>query len=332
MQHMHRLKLVRGRVRSFQLSTAVVCHSKPALVRPSCPSGARAMADLRQEKDEAQADVWEAKREDRQRHIPKYHSRRSPVLGVRGMVSSSQSLASEAGMRILQQGGSAADAAVAIAAALNVVEPCCTGIGGDAFCLYFDAATKKVSALMGNGRSPEALNLGTVRARGVTGNELPVLSGLTVTVPGTAMAWEDTLHSFGRLPMDQVLAPAIELAEHGFPVAPVAAHLWNAEVAALKRLGRQLGAAMLQPDGSAPKAGQIQRNPDLAATLRTVAEKGAKAGFYSGRIAEAIVKAVQEHGGVMTTGDLHHHHTEICDPITTTYRGYHVYEVPPPTA
>lgn len=253
-------------------------------------------------------------------------------MGTRGMVASSQPLASEAGMRILQKGGNAADAAVAVAAALNMTEPCSTGIGGDAFCLYFDAKTKKVSAMLGNGGAPGALTLQKARELGVTAGEFEPFSALTVTVPGAAAAWEDTVKMYGKLTLKEVLQPAIELGEGGFPVSPITAYYWGRGAKLLKDQGGSGIKALLQPDGSAPKAGQLQKNPHLASTFRSLAEHGAEEGFYKGRVAEAIVAAIQERGGVMTKEDLSRHKCEHREPIMSTYRGYHIYEVAPPTA
>ncbi|BDA50498.1 Glutathione hydrolase proenzyme [Coccomyxa sp. Obi] len=261
-------------------------------------------------------------------HVMDFHSRRSPVLGTRGMVASSQPLASEAGMRILQQGGNAADAAVAMAAALNVTEPCSTGIGGDAFALFYSASTREVTAMLGNGRSPVGLTMEAVRAQGIKGHELPADSALCVTVPGAAALWEDTVKSFGTLSLEQVLQPAIELAEQGFPVSPVTAYHWEISTPQLRGPGK---AAFLTPDGRAPAAGEIQRNPDLAATFRSLAKHGALEGFYRGRIAAAIVDVLKKERGVMTADDLAHHRTVTTRPIHTSYRGYTIYEVPPPT-
>lgn len=248
------------------------------------------------------------------------------------MVATSQPLATEAGLRILQQGGSAADAAVAAAAALNVTEPCSTGLGGDAFCLYYSASDRSVRCLMGNGRSPAGLTLPAVRAAGVVGPELPPFSAMTVTVPGAAALWEDTVKTWGRLPLSQVLQPAVELASGGFPVSPVTSHHWRAGARQLRSASGAGAGALLGADGEGPLPGEVVVNADLADTLRTLGEKGAKEGFYSGRIADAIVSSVQERGGVLTHADLAEHCTLEQDPISTEYRGFRIYEPPPPTA
>eukprot|EP00747_Dinoflagellata_sp_TGD_P102905 gnl/TRDRNA2_/TRDRNA2_168794_c0_seq2.p1 gnl/TRDRNA2_/TRDRNA2_168794_c0~~gnl/TRDRNA2_/TRDRNA2_168794_c0_seq2.p1 ORF type:complete len:225 (+),score=36.73 gnl/TRDRNA2_/TRDRNA2_168794_c0_seq2:61-735(+) len=202
-------------------------------------------------------------------HGISFSSRRAAVYGTRGMVATSQPLATEAGMRILQQGGTAADACVAAAAALNVTEPCSTGIGGDAFALFYNAAEKRVECLMGNGRSASALTLEAVKAHPemVGRSELPPLSALCVTVPGAASAWEGAVSRWGKLSLAQVLTPAVELAEGGFPVAPGAAQGWGGGVEQL-RAGARGAATPFLPGGRAPRAGEIFRNPDLGKTFR----------------------------------------------------------------
>ena len=260
-----------------------------------------------------------------------FTSRRSPALATRGMVASSQVLATEAGVRILRQGGSAADAAVAVAAALNVCEPTSTGIGGDAFALYFDAKTKKVSAVQGGGASPSALTLDLCRSRGHVGTEIvPSTDPLCVMVPGAAAMWEDCVarHGSGKLTLADVLQPAIELAESGPPIGPVTAELWKRQEHLLRATG---AACMLTPDGRAPRAGERKPNPELAATFRRLGEHGAKAGFYTGPVADAIVAAVAARGGVLSCEDLAAHATSFPDPLSTTYRdSVTVWEMPPP--
>ncbi|CAM6002629.1 unnamed protein product [Sphagnum balticum] len=254
-------------------------------------------------------------------------------------------------------GGSAADAAVAMAAALNLAEPCSTGIGGDAFALYFDPKTKKVSCLMGNGASSRHVSLALLAERGFgTGpglQPLPRHHGLCVTVPGAVALWEDLLarHGSGNLTMSDVLAPAIEAAERGTVIHPVTAaqwavsHLQGAEAMRVFKLpnkaphgtsesGDELthkpsnGSSM---DRHTPAAGELFRNPDLASTFRQLAADGAQLGFYRGRIAAAVAAAVAQHGGVLDEEDLAHHRTEIAAPVAADYKGYRVYETPPPT-
>ena len=253
-----------------------------------------------------------------------FNSHRSPVYGKRGMVASSQPLATETGIRILQQGGNAADAAVAVAAALNVTEPCSTGIGGDCFCLYFDNKTKTVSGLNASGRAPKELNVEVLEGLGIT-RSLPQLSIHTITVPGAAAGWVDTIKKFGSMPLDKILTPAVELAEEGFPVAPITARAWTRSASLIKE--GPYGEELLL-NGEAPKEGELMKNPTLARTFRVLAEQG-KAGFYEGRIAEVIIDLIQSLGGKMTLDDLRNHHSTFDDPISTNYRGVEVYEIPP---
>jgi gamma-glutamyltranspeptidase/glutathione hydrolase len=241
------------------------------------------------------------------------------------MVASSQPLATAAGLRILREGGNAADAAIATAAALNVTEPGSTGIGGDCFGLFYDATTCAVTALNGSGRAPARLDLDRLRDIGY-GDAVPPFDAHTVTVPGACAGWSDTLERHGRQTLADVLAPAIELAEEGYPVAPMTAGLWRGAV--VRQLSRCPGAAELLIDGRAPHAGEIFRNPTLARTFRAVAEGGAEA-FYQGEIAAAIAALVREHGGVLEESDLAEHTSTWVDPISTAYRGHRIWECPP---
>ena len=219
----------------------------------------------------------------------------------------------------------AADAAVATAAALNVTEPTSTGIGGDCFALYFDAKTRAITALNGSGRAPGALTLDLLGQHGFGGG-LPPYHAHTVTVPGAAAGWCDLVEKHGRLSMADVLAPAIRLAEQGFPVAPITSYFWGRGVA--NQLTKATNGAELTIDGRAPRSGEIFRNPGLARTLRVLAE-GGKSAFYQGEISQAIVRVLRESGGVMTAEDLSAHSSTWDAPISTTYRGYRVWECPP---
>jgi len=254
-----------------------------------------------------------------------FTSHRSPVYALRGLVAASQPLAVAAGLEALAQGGNAADAAVATAAALNVAEPGSTGLGGDCFVLYYEAASGKISALNGSGRAPAALALERLRKEGL-GDELPPYHPYTITVPGACAAWCDLLERHGRLPMSAVLAPAIRLSEAGFPVAPITAYFWGRGVE--KQLGSALGGRDLTIDGRAPQAGEIFRNLNLAHTLQAIAE-GGKDAFYQGPIAEAIAATVQEAGGCLSQEDLAAHHSTWETPIHINYRGLNVWECPP---
>jgi gamma-glutamyltranspeptidase/glutathione hydrolase len=253
----------------------------------------------------------------------KFNSRRSPVYATNGMVASSQTLASIAGLRILQAGGNAADAAVSTAAALNVTEPTSTGIGGDCFCLYYDAENGRVLGLNGSGRAPASLTPELLNELGY--DKMPSNGVHTVTVPGAAAGWVDTLDSFGSMTLKEVLGPAIDLAEKGFPVSPITARAWGLGVPKLK-LGPNAKEMLI--DGRAPRVGELMRNPTLARTFRTLAEHG-KPGFYEGQIAEAIVELLSSMGGVLSTDDIKRHRSTYPEPISVDYKGTEVYEIPP---
>lgn len=251
-------------------------------------------------------------------HFP---SRRSAVLARRGMVATSQPLAAMAGLRILMDGGNAADAAIAVVAMLNVVEPMSTGIGGDCFALVYQAETQQVTALNGSGRAPAAFTLQEAQRRGL--QSLPLTGPLPVTVPGAASGWEALLEHFGTMRLSECLAPAIASAEGGFPVSERISAAWH----------RMAEKVSKDPEASrvylpAPKPGDIHRQPDLAATFRTVAEGGAKA-IYSGDLADRIAAYVQSKGGYLTKEDLSAHTATWDTPIRTTYRDVDVLEHPP---
>ena len=254
-----------------------------------------------------------------------FNSRRSPVLGLKGMAATSQPLAVAAGLELLSMGGSAADAAVAMAAALNVTEPTSTGIGGDCFALYYEARSGSVSALNGSGRLPAALSLERLQREGF-GAGLPPFHAYTVTVPGACAGWCDLVERFGRLSMGDVLAPAIRLAEEGFPVTPITAHFWERGVQ--RQLRHAPGGLELTIQGRAPRPGEVFRNPGLGRALRRVAEGGKRA-FYQGDIAEAIAGVVASAGGCLSVDDLAEHASTWEAPISTIYRGLRVWECPP---
>ena len=254
-----------------------------------------------------------------------FASRRSPVLGRRGMVATSQPLAAAAGLEALRAGGTAADAAVSTAAALNVTEPINTGLGGDCFALYYDAATRGVSALNGSGRAPAALTLERLAREGFE-RELPPYHPYTITVPGTCAGWSDLVARHGRLSMSAVLAPAIRLAQEGFPVAPLTADGWRGGFE--QQLRHAPGGLELTIDGRPPRAGEIFRNHGLARALLAIAERGKEA-FYQGEIGGAVAATVQAAGGCMTVEDLAAHRSTWEEPVQTAYRGWRVWECPP---
>ena len=254
-----------------------------------------------------------------------FASRRSPVYSRNGIVATSQPLATAAGLEMLAKGGTAADAAVAAAAALNVTEPTSTGIGGDMFALYYASETKRVTALNGSGRAPAALTLDRLMKDGFS-TELPPFHVHTVTVPGACAGWFDLIEKHGSFSMSEILAPAIRLASEGFPVAPITAHSWQRGAAQQLKTARN--GQELTINGRGPYAGEIFRNPNLARTFELVAG-GGKLAFYQGEIAAAIVGVIEEAGGVMSREDLAAHTSTWEDPVSVDYRGYRVYECPP---
>jgi gamma-glutamyltranspeptidase / glutathione hydrolase len=255
----------------------------------------------------------------------RFEGRRSAVYGRHGMVASSQPLAVAAGLAILQKGGNAADAAVAVAAALNVTEPGATGLGGDAFALYYDGETRGVCALNGSGRAPADLTIERLRREGFE-DHIPPLHPYSITVPGACAAWFDLVDRFGRLSMAEILAPAVRLAEEGFPVAPLTAYLWQR--AAERLLSKSWNGVELTIEGRGPYAGEIFRNPGLARTLRALAQDG-KAAFYQGPIAEGIVETMRKVGGCLSAADLSAHTSTWDEPISVAYRNLRVWECPP---
>ncbi|KAJ1951751.1 hypothetical protein GGI12_006409, partial [Dipsacomyces acuminosporus] len=254
---------------------------------------------------------------------------RSVVYGTRYMVSSTQPLANQAGIQILEKGGNAADAAVAVAAAINLTEPFSTGIGGDCFCLFYDAKTKSISGLNGSGRAPSALTIQRLNEEfGISGDEIPAHSVHAVTVPGAAAGWVDTVEAFGsgKVTLADIVDPAIALAEEGFPVGELTSPFWRDGAGLLKRASPN--ASELLIDGEGPKVGQVFQNPALASTFRLLARHG-KSGFYDGPVAEAVVAAVQEQGGLISHEDLKSHVSTFDDPISYEYHGYRLHECAP---
>lgn len=252
-----------------------------------------------------------------------FNTRRSMVVGRRGMVAASNPLAAQTGLDVLRRGGNAADAAVAAAAVLNVTEPASTGIGGDMFALYYDAKTRQITALNGSGRAPMALTADALRREGMV--EIDIHSPHAITVPGAAAGWEDLLRRHGRMTLKDVLHDAIHYAREGYPVHPVFAAGWGRMETLLKNSPHTED---YLPGGTAPQTGQIVKLPGLARTFEAVAEGGAAA-FYTGEIADAIVETVQAMGGVMTHDDLRRHVSTWDEPIKANYRGVTVYECPP---
>ncbi|MDP9411459.1 MAG: gamma-glutamyltransferase [Actinomycetota bacterium] len=251
---------------------------------------------------------------------------RSTVFGTGGAVACEHPSAALAGIRILDAGGTAADACVAMAACMAVLAPMATGMGGDAFLLYYEAETGRVTGVNGAGRAPKGATVQKLLDRGVS--EMPERGGLTVTVPGAVRLWEDAANALGNLPLARLLEPAWELAENGFPVSEVFARYWQAAEGLLRE--HEAAAQALLTDGRAPRPGEVFYQEDLAATLSAVAEGGADA-FYNGEIAGSLAGAWRAPCGYLSEEDLAAHESTWVEPIWTDYRGVRVYEIPPPT-
>jgi gamma-glutamyltranspeptidase/glutathione hydrolase len=249
---------------------------------------------------------------------------RSVVRASHGMVATSQPLASAAGLDVLKRGGNAVDAAIAMAAVLNVTEPNMTGIGGDAFMMVYSAKTKRLEGLNASGRAPRALSLEHFTSRKIT--QMPATGIEAVTVPGAFDGWVTLLDRHGTMKLPELMAPAIALAENGFPVMEKIAADWATEVPTLKRNGA--AASTFLVNGGAPPAGAIFVQKNLARTLRTIA-KGGRDAFYRGDIARAIVDYCQKNGGFLAMDDFAAQKAEWVEPISTTYRGHTLFEMPP---
>ena len=249
---------------------------------------------------------------------------RSEVIAIQGMAATSQPLATQVALDILKAGGSAVDAAIAANATLGLMEPTACGIGGDLFAIVWDAEKGELTGRNASGRSPESLTLQHFRDLGLKG--IPYLGPLTVSVPGAVDGWYELHERYGRLPMTDLLAPAISYAEQGFPVTQFIANLWEENVEARKEYAGVREIYM--PGGAAPKTGDIFKNPNLASTYKKIAAGGRDA-FYKGDIAKTIDAYMAEHGGFLTVEDLAKHTSEWVTPLATNYRGYDVYELPP---
>ncbi len=249
---------------------------------------------------------------------------RSEVIAPHGMVAASQPLAAQVGIDILKAGGNAIDAAVAVNAMLGLVEPHMNGIGGDMFAIVWDAEAEQMHALNATGRSGHAFTRELLEQRGL--ERAPGSGPLSWMVPGAVDGWAELLDRFGTMSLEEVLAPAIAYAREGFPVTDIIAGDWAAAEEALSRWPES--AATYLPDGRAPRAGEVFRNPDLARSYEVIAQQG-RDGFYKGPIAEQIVTWGRENGAVLTMQDFAEHDSIWVDPISTRYRGYDVWELPP---
>jgi gamma-glutamyltranspeptidase / glutathione hydrolase len=243
-----------------------------------------------------------------------------------GMIATSQPLASAAGLKVLQEGGNAIDAAVTAAAVLAVVEPSMTGIGGDLFAILYDAKTKTLRGLNASGRSAYAATPAEFVKRQQT--TMPVTGVLTVTVPGVVDGWSELLSKYGTVPMSRVVAPAIDYSKNGYPVSEIISGQWMGSEP--KLAGDRASAATFLPNGHPPQPGEIFANPKLAATLELIGKYGRDA-FYTGPVARAIVADMKMRHGLLAERDFAEHKSDWIAPISTRYRGYDVYELPPNT-
>ena len=249
---------------------------------------------------------------------------RSVVYAPRGVVSTSQPLASSAGLAVLQQGGNAVDAAVTAAAVLSVVEPMMTGIGGDMFAMVWIAKEHRLVALNASGRAGAGMTRDELLKRGHT--RMPSRGIETVTVPGALAGWANLLATYGTITLAQAIAPAIRYADEGFPVTPIIANDWVQQTALL---AKDPGArATFLIDGRAPAAGDWFRNPDYARTLRGIAATG-PADLYGGPLGQRVIQRVQELGGFLTLDDLKANSPTWVTPISVPFKGYRVWELPP---
>ena len=249
---------------------------------------------------------------------------RSMVISREGIVATEQTLASQAGAQILARGGSAADAAIAANAVMGVMEPMMNGVGGDLFAMEWDAKTGKLTGLNASGWAPERLTPAFLNGKGIT--PMPQAGIYSVTVPGCVRGWEALHQKFGRLPWAEIFHPAVYFAKTGFPVAEWDAIYWRAERE--KIAADPNGKRVFMPDGRTPGMGGVFRNPQYARALELIASQGPEA-FYDGPIAKAILATSDRLGGVMTAADLRDFRPEWVEPISTTYRGWTVYELPP---
>jgi len=252
------------------------------------------------------------------------HATRSEVIATSGMVATSQPLAAQIGIDVLKQGGSAVDAAIAVNAALGLMEPTGAGVGGDLFAIVWDADEQKMYGLNSSGPAPEALTLRYVKAKKLA--RMPHDGPLAWTVPGCVAGWAALHERFGELPLAALLAPAIRYAEEGFPLTELIAHYWERSVERFEDFANFQ--KLYAPHGRAPASGEIFRNPELAATYRAIAEGGADA-FYRGAIAERIVEYADSVGGLLGAEDLAGFEPEWVEPVGVPYRGYGVWELPP---
>jgi gamma-glutamyltranspeptidase/glutathione hydrolase len=261
-------------------------------------------------------------------HFSPYPQQRNSVFAKKGMVTTAQPLAAQAGLDILKNGGNAIDAAIAAAACLTVVEPTSNGIGSDAFAIIWTKG--KLHGLNASGVAPQGISIEAIRARGF--DTIPAHGLEPVMVPGAPAAWAECSRKFGRLPLKDVLRPAIEYAEQGFPISPVVAKNWCRAFDEYKKIFQDPIYApwfdIFAPDDRAPEAGEVWRSADHARSLRAIAVSNAEA-FYKGELADQIDAFSRAHGGFIRKSDLERYRPQWVDPISINYRGYDVWELPP---
>ena len=249
---------------------------------------------------------------------------RSMVISRQGIVAAESPLAAQAGVRILEQGGNAVDAAIATNAMMGVVSPMMNGIGGDLFAIVYDAKANKLYGLNASGWAPKNLTPELLKKKGL--RDMPETGVNTITVPGAVEGWQKLADKFGRKKLSDDLAPAVQTARGGFPVTEWVAMYWNGATDYLR--GDDAATKLYLPQDHSPKAGDIFVNPDLAGSLQQIAAHGRDA-FYKGEISKKILETIERHGGVMTSQDLAEYSSEWVEPISTTYRDWTVYELPP---
>ncbi|MEH7883190.1 gamma-glutamyltransferase [Bacillus sp. JJ1609] len=261
-------------------------------------------------------------------HTYPYPSQRMAAVARNGMVATSQPLAAQAGLDILKKGGNAIDAAIATAACLTVVEPTSNGIGGDAFALVW--VKDQLYGLNASGPAPQSISIDKVKELGH--EKMPSHGWIPVTVPGAPLAWAELSKRFGVLPLTEVLQPAIDYARNGYPLTPILAKYWKGAFKAYKN--RFQGAEyeewfrVFAPEGRAPEAGEMWKSEDHANTLQEIAETNGES-FYRGKLADRMAEASEKAGGFLSKSDLENYHPEWVDPISVSYRGHEIWEIPP---
>jgi len=249
---------------------------------------------------------------------------RSEVIAPHAMAATSQPLATQVALDIMRRGGTAVDAAIAANACLGLMEPTGNGIGGDLFAIVWDAKQKKLHGLNASGRSPRSLKLEDFQECGL--QYVPAYGVFPITVPGCVDGWFELHGKFGKLPMDEILAPAVRYARNGFPVSELIAHYWQLNVPA--RQDQPFFLETFTRDGRTPRKGEMWRNRMLADTLEKIGRDGRDA-FYKGKMARVMARTVQDAGGYLAYEDLAEHRSEWVEPVSTRYRGVDVWELPP---